>query len=107
MYYTDILKRVKFIYSRGLRYSGGEVVNMKRLKLVLILDVDEEKVMTIYSHQLIDSDFLQFLKGRIEEALIEYNQRFSQIEALKELSEEYGYASTVGDFDDIDPAPID
>lgn len=78
-----------------------------RIKLIIILDLDEEVVRAIYSHQLIDSNFLQFLKGRIEEALIEYNRKFKEIEALKELSEEYGYVSTVGDFDDIDPAPID
>jgi len=80
---------------------------MERIKLILVLDIDEEIVKAIYSTQEISSDFLQFIKGRIEEALIEYNIKFREIEALRELSEEYGYASTVGDFDDIDPAPID
>jgi len=72
-----------------------------RIKLTIILDLDEEVVKAIYSHQLIDSDFLQFLKGRIEEALIEYNKRFAEVEALKELS----YHSVLDG--DIDPAPID
>ena len=78
-----------------------------RIKLTIILDLDEEVVKAIYSDRLISSDFLQYLKGRIEEALIEYNQKFREIEAYKELREEYSYLSTIGDFDDIDPAPID
>ena len=75
-----------------------------RIKLIIILDLDEEVVRAIYSHQLIDSDFLQFLKGRIEEALIEYNRKFREIEAMRELD----YKHTIGPADfDIDPAPID
>jgi len=72
-----------------------------RIKLTIILDLDEEVVKAIYSPQEISSDFLQYLKGRIEEALIEYNQKFREIEALKELS----YHSVLDG--DIDPAPID
>jgi len=80
---------------------------VNRVKLVVILDLDKEVVKAIYSDQHVSSDFLQFIKGRLEEAIIEYNQKFREIEAYKELREEYGYLSTIGDFDDIDPAPID
>jgi len=77
---------------------------MKRVKLTIILDLDEEAVKAIYSDQLISSDFLQFIKGRIEEAIIEYNQKFREIEAMRELD----YKHTIGPMDfDVDPAPID